>query len=108
LIRESVAASTWLAYERHSRLYLLPALGDRRLDALVPEDIDKLHAYAARRVLGNTSGQIHRTLAITLNAARKRGYRVSDALQAVGRPKGKKREIVPLTWEEVEQLLSAA
>ena len=108
LIRELVAASTWATYERHGRLYIVPAIGEVLLDAITPEHIDKLHGYAARRVRGNTSGQIHRTLAIALNAAERRGHPVSRAIKVVDKPKSWKREIYPLNWDEVNQLLTAA
>lgn len=108
LIRGSVAVATWRTYERHGRLYIVPSIGDVRVDVMTPEDVDRLHAYASRRVTGNTSAQIHRTLSIALNAASRRGYRVTGALQAVDRPRTTKREIVPLTWDEVAQLLVAA
>ncbi len=108
LIRGTVAASTWATYERHGRIHIVPAIGDVRLDVLKPDHIDKLHATAARRVTGNTVGQIQRTLAIALNSARKRGYRVSSALQAVDKPRSTKHEITTLSWAEVERLLDAA
>ena len=108
LARDSVASSTWATYERHGRLYIAPSVGDVRLDLLRPDDIDKLQAYAARRVSSNTVAQVHRTLAIALSAARKRGYRVTSAVSMVEKPKVTKREISPLSWAEVEQLLVAA
>ena len=108
LVRDSVAPTSWRTYERHARLYILPAIGDVRLDLMKPDDIDKLHAYAACRVQGNTSAQVHRTLSIAVNAARRHGVRVSDACAIVARPKATKREVHPLNWAEVEQLLGAA
>lgn len=108
LIRDAVASSTWATYERHGRIYIAPAIGDVRLDRLAPGDIDRLHAQAARRVSANTVGQVHRTLSIALRAARRRGYRVTSALEAVDKPKRRTHEITPLSWPEVERLLEAA
>ena len=106
--RDALAVSTWTTYERHGRRYIVPVIGDVRLDMLTPDHIDRLHANAARRVSGNSVAQVHRTLSIALNAAGKREHRVSSAHRVVERAKSRKREITPLRWHEVGQLLLAA
>lgn len=103
-----VADQTWATYARHGRLYIVPAIGDLRLDALRLSHIDTLHAYAARRVSGTTSAQIHRTLTIALNAALARGHQISAAVRTAERPRGDKRHITTLNREEIERLLAAA
>ena len=106
--RAHVRAQTWLAYETHARRHIVPAIGSIRLDALVPEHLDKLHAYLARAVSGTTAHHVHMTLSSALTDARRRGIRVSDAMWAVDPPRRTSREIETLTREEVGRLLEAA
>lgn len=78
--RARVRPQTYFAYEAHARLHIVPVIGQIRLDALTPLHIDTLHAQLARRVGGTTAHHVHMTLNAALNAAARRGHRVSNAL----------------------------
>jgi integrase len=106
--RARVRPQTYFAYEAHARLHIVPVIGQIRLDALTPLHIDTLHAQLARRVGGTTAHHVHMTLNAALNAAARRGHRVSNALATVDAPRRSPREIETLTLDEVDTLLRAA
>ncbi len=104
----SVRPQTYFAYEAHARLHIVPAIGQVRLDAVTPAHIDKLHAELSRKVGGTTAHHVHMTLSAALNAAERRGVRITDAMRAVDPPRRANTEIKTLTREEVSRLLRAA
>jgi integrase len=103
-----VRPQTYIAYEAHARLHLVPALGDVRLDALSIAHLDRLHAQLARAVSGTTARHVHMTLNAALNDAARRGLAVANVLSAIPAPRRSTREIEVLTRDEVDSLLSAA
>ena len=108
LRRDQVRPQTWLSYEAHARLHIVPSIGPVRLDVLTPEHLDRLHAELARKVGGTTAHHVHMTLATALNVATKRGLPVSSAIHAVSPPRRAERAIVTLSPDEVDRLLAAA
>ena len=105
---DQVRPQTWLSYEAHARLHIVPAIGKVRLDALTPENIDRLHAELSRTVGGTTAHHVHMTLSAALNTAAKRGLPVSPAIHAVPPPRRTERAISTLSRDEVSGLLAAA
>ena len=108
LRRDQVRPQTWLSYEAHARLHIVPAVGPVRLDALTPEHLDRLHAELSRKVGGTTAHHVHMTLSAALNVAARRGLPVSSAIHAVSPPRRAERAIVTLSPAEVDRLLAAA
>ena len=108
LRRDQVRPQTWLSYEAHARLHIVPAIGPVRLDALTPEHLDRLHTELARKVGGTTAHHVHMTLSAALNVAARRGLPVSSAIHAVSPPRRVERAIVTLSPAEVDRLLAAA
>src|SRR4029077_1051128 len=68
--QSTLRPQTWMAYEMHARLHIVPMLGDIRLDALRPEDIEKWHAHLFREVGSTTSKHIDATLRTALYGRR--------------------------------------
>ncbi len=108
LRRDQVRPQTWLSYEAHARLHIVPAIGTVRLDAITPEHLDRLHAELSRKVGGTTAHHVHMTLSAALNMAAKRGIPVSPAIHAVSPPRRAEQAIVTLSPYEVDRLLAAA
>jgi len=63
-----LGVNTLMNYEIHLRLYLLPVLGKRRLDAMVPADITAIKTSLATKAR-NTMCEVLKTLRRVLNAA---------------------------------------
>jgi len=99
---------TYMAYECHVRRHIVPAIGSVRLDALRPEDIDRLHARLGRSVGGTTAFRVHMTLTVALGDAQRRGVPVSPVMRSVHAPRRSGREVPTLTRVEVGALLDAA
>jgi integrase len=106
--RATVRPQTYLSYEAHARLHIVPAIGRVQLDMLRPADIDTLHARLLRKVSGTTARHVHMTLFAVLHAAERRGYRISHDLRGVDAPRRTQRDIETLTRDEVELLITAA
>lgn len=106
--RDRLKPQTWLAYESHVRMHIVPTIGRIRLDDLAPHDIDTLHAELLRGVGPTTAHHVHRTLTAALNEAVRRGIRIPPAALAVGPPRRRQQEIQTLSREEVDRLLEVA
>ncbi|MDC0720907.1 tyrosine-type recombinase/integrase [Nannocystis bainbridge] len=65
---DRLGINTRMNYDVHLRLYLLPALGRRRLDEITPQDITKLKKSLSKKS-HNTSCEVLKTLRRVLNRA---------------------------------------
>ncbi|MDC0720912.1 phage integrase central domain-containing protein [Nannocystis bainbridge] len=65
---DRLGINTRMNYDVHLPLYLLPALGRRRLDEITPQDITKLKKSLAKKS-HNTSCEVLKTLRRVLNGA---------------------------------------
>lgn len=116
LVKPHVAYKTYKdSYEYSCRLYLIPGLGQHRLDHLEknPKLIDDLYVLllgteeAPSHLSPGTVALIHRTLRAALNdAVRLKKIRSNPALSARA-PESEAVEIKPMNTKEQQQLLAA-
>jgi integrase len=89
--------------------HLIPALGERRLRDLSPDDIDgMLRAKAAAGLSRSTLVRIHSTLSRALRAAERRAKITRNVATLVDVPDGPSRRSRSLTVDEAKALLAAA
>lgn len=107
--RVKVAPSTYARYEQHIRLYLKPELGAVRLDKLAAFHVSQLYGRMERA--GASASERMKTgklLRQVLKAAKRLKLVTSNAAEDVLLPRVVKKEIQPLTPEQVKRFLKAA
>src|SRR5207244_1660231 len=73
-IATSVRASTFASYRMHCRVHVIPRVGDRPLQALTVQDVDRLYANLLSSGLSAASvRRIHSTVRRALRDARRSG-----------------------------------
>jgi integrase len=92
----------------YARQHIIPAIGDVRLDALIPGHIDQLHTRMLRTVSATTTHHAHGVLSSALRYAARHGYRVSSAINDVPPPRRSSPLVETLTRDEVTRLINAA
>jgi integrase len=113
--RPWVSAVTFDSYEMLVRRHLIPTLGHIPLKDLRPEHVQQL--YNEKLKAGRTDGRgglsvqavryLHAVLHGALQQALKNQLVVRNVTEAARRPGEVKREILPLTLPQVDQLLTA-
>jgi integrase len=107
--RQSVEASTLKSYEWIARTYIRPALGDRKVGALRPLDLDMLYGELGGRGLSTRTVRIcHTVLRQSLEQARRWGFIARSPAVDASPPPQHKVEVTPPTVDEVLALLDAA
>jgi integrase len=116
IVRPSVSYKTFYGtYEYSARLYLIPGLGEHRLDRLEqePEHIDTFYRFLLGtpeqpgRLSPGTVALVHRTLRAALNdAVRLKKIRTNPALLAKA-PESEADEVRPMTAAEQRTFLAA-
>jgi integrase len=107
--RQSVEASTLKSYEWIARTYIRPALGDRKVGALRPIDLDMLYGELGGRGLSTRTVRIcHTVLRQSLEQARRWGFIARSPAVDASPPPQHKVEVSPPTVDEVLTLLDAA
>ena len=107
--RQSVEASTLKSYEWIARTYIRPALGDRKVGALRPIDLDMLYGELGGRGLSTRTVRIcHTVLRQALEQARRWGFIARSPAVDASPPPQHKVEVTPPTVDEVLALLDAA
>ena len=103
-VKESTAA----LHRQRIRLYLLPALGAVRLDALKPHSIQELYNALSDRGLsaGSVRG-VHATLHKAIQQAAANGYIRENPADACQLPRVEKKEVRPLTEAQTAAFLRA-
>jgi len=114
---KKVRPSTLRGYRTYVDCYIVPLLGDRRLDRLSPEHIatawDSLLTVGRPgvedpRPLSPTSAhQAHRILSRALHVAYQRGHVVKNVATMIDAPQPTDVEIEPLTEADARKLLDA-
>ncbi len=107
-IRHTVKPATWRAYEEKVRLYIVPALGKRRLADVTPLQVQNLYSDLLSRLSPQSVVHVHRVLHTALAQAVKWNMAPRNVAAAAQPPRVPRRPMECLTAEEVEQLLSAA
>lgn len=107
--RQHVEPSTWSSYEWIARKYVRPALGDRKIGALRPIDLDMLYAELGGRGLSVRTVRIcHTVLRQSLEQARRWGFIARSPAVDASPPAQRQAEVVPPTVDQVLALLDAA
>jgi integrase len=107
--RQSVEASTLKSYEWIARTYIRPALGDRKVGALRPLDLDMLYGELGGRGLSTRTVRIcHTVLRQALEQARRWGFIARSPAVDASPPPQHRVEVTPPTVDEVLALLHAA
>ena len=102
-----VRPTTYRYYEQVIRLYLVPALGEKRLDRLNAEDIRGMHREVQKTSTRNAQ-KAHQVLQKALADAQREGVVVRNVAQGMAKPKHAAAERVALSAIEVKHLLSTA
>jgi integrase len=107
--RQSVEPSTLKSYEWIARTYIRPALGDRKVGALRPIDLDMLYSDLGGRGLSVRTVRIcHTVLRQALEQARRWGFIARSPAVDASPPPQRRTEVVPPSPAEVLRLLDAA
>ncbi len=108
-VRDSVKQRTFENYAYVVRLHLKPALGGKKLKALVPAEVQRLYRSKLDSGLSARTVQlIHTTLHKALKQAVRWTLVPRNVTEAVTAPRPAKKEIRPLDLEQAQALLKAA
>lgn len=109
-VKPTVRPGTWVGYEIHVRLHLLPNLGSVRLTALSTADVQiALNRLAASGLAPKTVRHVRATLRLALNAAMEWNLvKRNAAARGVKLPPMPKSQIRVLSEQECQRLLDAA
>jgi len=102
-----VRPTTYRYYEQVVRLYLVPALGDKRLDRLTPEDIRGMHRVVQQASTRNAQ-KAHQVLQKALADAQREGVVGRNVALGMAKPKHAAAERAALSASEVKRLLGTA
>jgi integrase len=108
-VKGSVRPITFESYERLVRVHVVPAVGRVKLKALSPAHLqglyrDRLDAGLSARTVQRIHAVVHRAL----KQALRWGLVTRNVSEAVDPPKAQRKEIRPLTLEQVRTLLKTA
>lgn len=96
-------------YWSKARNWIIPGLGQHKIDRLQPEHLDRL--YARMLEAGKAPShvlKVHRVLSRMLKIAVRRGLVARNVALLVEPPTVRETEIIPFTREETRQILTAA
>ena len=108
-VKGSVRPITFESYERLVRVHVVPALGRVKLKALSPAHLQGLYRDRLDAGLSpSTVQRLHAVIHRALKQALRWGLVPRNVSEAVDPPKGQRKEIRPLTPEQVRTLLRTA
>jgi integrase len=108
-IRDTLRKRTWIRHEEVVRLHLKPSLGNTKLDRVSALQVQSLYRSKLDSGLSPRTVQIiHVTLYKALKQAVKWALLPRNIAECVDPPKVPKKEIKPLSEEQVKRLLEAA
>lgn len=107
-IKPNRKRTTYSKYAMHVRLYLVPLLGSKSLEALGPRHVRTLVAEVSRRASPATAKEAHRVLRTALTAACREELVTRNAASLVEAPKVPRRELTPWTLDETLTFLEHA
>ncbi|MHB6909032.1 tyrosine-type recombinase/integrase [Streptomyces sp. DB-54] len=108
VIKPNRKRSTYSKYAMHVRLYLVPMLGTKRLEALGPRHVRVFLADVARKSSPATAKEAHRVLRTALTAATREELVTRNVASLVEAPKVVSRETTPWTLDETLTFLEEA
>ena len=109
VLSDKMAPRTLADYRSKNRNWIVPLLGQHRLDRLTPEHLDAAYTIMLRRGLSpSTVLKVHRVLSRSLRIAVRRGRVTRNVATLVDAPVAASQEIEPLTREEARRILDVA
>ena len=106
---QKVAPRTLDDYWSKTRNWILPHVGQHRLDRLAPEHLDAMYAAMARRKLAPSHVlKVHRILSRALKIAVRRGKISHNVAEMIDPPSAQSGDQENLTREEARKVLAAA
>lgn len=100
--------TTYVKYEMHVRLYLVPLLGARRLESLTTANVRKMIGAVTAQASAATAKEAHRVLRTALTAACREELISRNVVQLVPAPRVEPRELRPWSLDETLTFLEAA
>ena len=108
-LKRSVATSTYEGYAYRARKYIIPALGDIKLNDLTAEHLDGLYEQKSASGLGPRSVNfIHATIRVALQRAVKKRLIPYNVARDAEPPKQVRREYTTLSREQLRAFFKAA
>lgn len=96
-------------YRSKTRVWIIPFLGQHRLDRLLPEHLDRAYAAMLKEGLSSSTVlKIHRILSRALKIAVRRDKVSRNVATLIDPPTAADTEIEPFTREEARRILKAA
>jgi len=115
---KKVRPSTLRGYRTYVDCYIIPLLGDKRLDRLTPEhiaiawqhlqDVGRPGVPDPKPLSSTSAHQAHRILSRALKVAHQRGHTTRNVATLIDAPQPLDNEIKPLTKAEALRVLAAA
>ena len=96
-------------YRSKTRVWIVPLLGQHRLDRMLPEHLDRAYAAMLKEGLSSSTVlKIHRILSRALKIAVRRDKVGRNVATLIDPPTAADSEIEPFTQEEARRILTAA
>ncbi|MFB7195443.1 tyrosine-type recombinase/integrase [Streptomyces sp. NPDC056240] len=100
--------TTYAKYEVHVRLYLVPMLGTKRLEALSVADVRRFLNRLEREASAATAKESHKVLRSALSAACREELITRNVVSLVEPPQVESRDLSPWSLDETLDFLTAA
>ncbi|MYX35024.1 MULTISPECIES: tyrosine-type recombinase/integrase [unclassified Streptomyces] len=107
-IRPHRKRTTYVKYEMHVRLYLVPLLGSRRLESLNTANVRRMVSEVTAQTSAATAREAHRVLRTALTAACREELISRNVVQLVPAPQVEPRALNPWTLDETLTFLESA
>ncbi|MGY5048197.1 site-specific integrase [Streptomyces sp. 900105755] len=107
-IRPNRKRTTYVKYEMHVRLYLVPLLGSRRLESLTTANVRQMLSKVTAQSSAATAKEAHRVLRTAITAACRDELISRNVVQLVPAPRVEPRELRPWSPDETLTFLEAA
>ncbi|MFR0353412.1 site-specific integrase [Streptomyces sediminimaris] len=107
-IKPNRKRTTYIKYEMHVRLYLVPLLGSRRLESLTTANVRRMLSEVTKQSSAATAKEAHRVLRTAMAAACREELISRNVVQLVPAPRVEPRELRPWSLDETLTFLEAA
>lgn len=109
IVRPNVDPSTYTGYRSQVRLRIVPVIGGKRVSAVKPSDVRRVHEFArGQGRSGSTLRQAHVVLSLLLEEARKEGLCARNVAADVRVPRQGSTSRGALSTQQVVAVLEAA
>lgn len=107
-IKPNRKRTTYIKYEMHVRLYLVPLLGTRRLESLTTANVRRMLSEVTKQSSAATAKESHRVLRTALAAACREELISRNVVQLVPAPRVEPRALRPWSLDDTLTFLEAA